>query len=95
MAKDDLLELDVDVTIDDDYTNDDNHKRYNKIKPDTLIITTKRYNELSMLYNTNRMLTSKVNELLIQISELQLLLKQKVITKTKKNLKAINDCYFK
>jgi hypothetical protein len=87
-----------DDIIGDDYTKDakkrNEDSKYN-LKPNTLFITTDAYERLQMYYNTNRMLTAKVNELLIQISELQLLLAQKVVLPSKKNKKVINDVRFK
>jgi hypothetical protein len=58
-------------------------------------ITEERYYELTMLELKNQMLTRRINELLIEISELQELLNQKVILPTKKNKSKINATFFK
>ena len=58
-------------------------------------ITETRYHELTMLEIRNTILTRRINELLIEISELQELANQKVILPTKKNKKAISAVYFK
>jgi hypothetical protein len=61
---------------------------------ETVTITEERYHQLCMLEIRNTILTRRIDELLIEISELQELLNQKVILPTKKNKLKIKQVYF-
>jgi hypothetical protein len=58
-------------------------------------ITEERFYELTMLEIRNKILTNRIDELLIEISELQELVKEKIILPTKKNKSKINAVFFK
>ena len=66
-----------------------------KMSKQKVVITWKRYNELTMLENRNFILEKKVEELLIKISELQEQLKMKITPRTKKAVKSISAVHFK
>ena len=65
------------------------------MKKQLVSITEERYYELSMLELKNQMLTRRIDELLIEITELQDLVKEKIILPTKKNKSKINAVFFK
>ena len=65
------------------------------MKKQLISITEERYYELSMLELKNQMLTRRIDELLIEITELQDLVKEKIILPTKKNKSKINAVFFK
>ena len=65
------------------------------MKKQLISITEERYYELSMLELKNQMLTRRIDELLIEITELQDLVKEKIILPTKKNKSKINATFFK
>jgi hypothetical protein len=75
----------------DDFVNE----FYENLHQETIRITQERFEQLQILETRNRILEEKVKELLIEISELQELLIQKIVVPTKKNKSIIKDVHFK
>ena len=65
------------------------------MQKELISITEERFYELTMLELKNQILAKRIDELLIEISELQELVSQKMILPTKKNKSKINATFFK
>ena len=65
------------------------------MQKELISITEERFYELTMLELKNQILAKRIDELLIEISELQELVSQKMILPTKKNKSKINAVFFK